>query len=174
MASACQPPALTWFPRFSCRSSKPYIVTANYPDPVLVDPNGWRMLTAFSTDPISRAFAAVPLFPPFFLQVIQAQQVITANYPDPVLVDPNGWRVGARARSDMIIASAADSDKVQVVNSATSNTKLAPSIAIANTNTLTGRPTFGYTTANAYARPGLQYGVTLASADQQMDNMSEW
>jgi hypothetical protein len=38
---------------------------------------------------------------------------------------------------------------------------------------LTSQPTFSATTADAYARPGLQYGVTLASADQQMVNMSE-
>jgi hypothetical protein len=114
------------------------------------------------------------LFPAFFLQVTQAQQAVTANYPDPILANPNGWRVGARARSDMIIASNTEDGDVDIVNSATSNTKLAPSIAIANTNTLTSQPTTAVTTADAYARLGLQYGVTLASADQQMDNMSEW
>jgi hypothetical protein len=80
--------------------------------------------------------------------------------------------VGAKAKSDMIIASTADG--VTVVNNALTNTKLAPSIALANTNTLTASDTHAFTSAEAYARPGLQYGVTLGSADQQMVNLSEW
>lgn len=73
----------------------------------------------------------------------------------------------------MIIASTA-TQPVTVFNGATANTKLAPSIALANTNTLTGTDTVTFTTADAFARPGLQYGVTLGSADSQMVNMSEW
>lgn len=105
-------------------------------------------------------------------QVTRARQAITANYPDPVLANPNGWRVGAKSKSDMIIASTT-ADGVTVVNSAGANTKLAPSIALANTNTLTASDTHAFTSAEAYARPGLQYGVTLGSADQQMVNMNE-
>jgi hypothetical protein len=74
----------------------------------------------------------------------------------------------------MNIASATDDDDgVTVVNAAASASKLAPSIALANTNTLTSVGTHAVTTAGATARPGLQYGVTLGAADQQMVNLGE-
>lgn len=96
----------------------------------------------------------------------------TANYPDTVLDNPNGWNVGVKSKVTQNIVSTADD--VAVVTSAGANSKLAPAIALAATNTLTAAPTAAYTGADAYGRPGSQYGVTLASSDQHMVNLSEW
>lgn len=95
----------------------------------------------------------------------------TVNYPDPVLENPNGWNVGVKSKVVQNIVSTADD--VKVVTSAGAVAKLAPAIAMAATNTLTAAPTAAYTSAQAVARPGSQYGVTLASSDQHMVNLSE-
>jgi len=104
-------------------------------------------------------------------QVTQARVVINSAYPDPILQNPNGWRVGSKANSTMIVASSAPT--VNVWNSANANAKLAPAIAVAGTNTLTSGGTLALTEASAASRPGLQYGVVLAKADQHMVNTNE-
>lgn len=104
-------------------------------------------------------------------QVTKARQTVTANYPDPILENPNGWRVGAKANATMIVASSAGD--VKLFNNAVANSKLAPAIALAGTNSLTSGSTLSITQADATGRPGLQYGVVLSKADQQMVNTSE-
>jgi hypothetical protein len=104
--------------------------------------------------------------------VTRSRATGTANYPDIVLDNPNGWNVGVKSKVTQNIVSTADG--VTVVTSAGANSKLAPAIALATTNTLTAAPTAAYTGAEAYGRPGNQYGVVLASADQHMVNLSEF
>lgn len=127
----------------------------------------WTILTprlSFAL-PVSR-----PLFP---LQVTKSRLSVTANYPDPILTNPNGWRVGTKANATQVIVSTTN-EGVDVVTQAAANSKLAPAIATATTNTLTQVPTRAVTTADAFGRPGLQYGVTLTAADSHMQNLSEY
>ncbi len=111
-----------------------------------------------------------PLVLVLVLQVKRARQQVTANYPDPILENPNGWRVGAKAQATMNVATTADP---LFQNTATANSKLAPAIALAATSTLTNSDTLALTQAETFARPGLQYGVSLSKAEQNMVNLSE-
>lgn len=106
------------------------------------------------------------------VQVTRARVSVNSAYQDPVFQNPNGWRVGAKVNSTVIIASPTGG-ALQVYNQDRADSKLAPAIAIAGTNTLSAVPTTSYTQAEAYARPGLQYGVTFAQADQHMQNLGE-
>lgn len=100
------------------------------------------------------------------------RQTVTASYPDPVLVNPNGVTIGAKANATVILATPTGED-VKVQNGAVAQTRLAPAIAVAGTSLLTSGATTGLTTAAAVGRPGLQYGVVFAQADQQMQNLGE-
>lgn len=62
---------------------------------------------------------------------------------------------------------------VQVLNVARADSKLAPAIAKAGTNILTNGGGVSFTDATAFARPGLQYGATVAAADQYMMSTSQ-
>lgn len=104
-------------------------------------------------------------------QVERSRLGINAQYPDPVLVNPNGWRVGAKANATQVIATGAGDVKVYTQTRA--DAKLAPAIALAGTNVLSPGTATSYTDATAYARPGLQYGVTLANAEQHMQSTNE-
>jgi hypothetical protein len=106
------------------------------------------------------------------LQIATARQSAAANYPDPILTNPNGWRVGTKAAATMNIVTPT-TEEVLLRNQADANSKLAPAIAMAGTSALTTADTVGFTTAEATGRPGLQYGVTLAKADQQLVNLSK-
>lgn len=55
-----------------------------------------------------------------------------------------------------------------LLNTARADSKLAPAIAKAGTNVLTKQGGGSFTDALAFARPGLQYGATVADADQYM------
>jgi len=103
--------------------------------------------------------------------VKRARVNIVAANPDPILENPNGWKVGVKVNSTMIVASAADpASDPALWNQVTAHSKLAPAIAVAGTSALTHGPTLGVTYADAFSRPGLQYGVTLADADQSLVN----
>eukprot|EP00775_Hariotina_reticulata_P003102 gene3102-3381_t len=101
--------------------------------------------------------------------ITSAQLSATANYPDKVLDNPNGWRFKTVANSTMVIATPED---IKVRNTATANSKLAPAIALAGTNILTRGGVEGYTDVAAFGRPGLQYGATVAKADQYLQSLA--
>lgn len=145
--------------------------------PVLLFPDR----PALGTSQASFLLTVCPSHPPTYpapsspfsshTQVTLARQSLIASYPDPVLQNPNGWRVGAKTNSTIVVATNADS--LKVFNQAQAGSKLAPAIALASTNTLSSGPTTAITTVEATGRPGLQYGVVLAKADQQMVNTGE-
>lgn len=86
-----------------------------------------------------------------------------------VLDNPNGWRFKTVANSTMVIATPED---IKVRNAATANSKLAPAIALAGTNILSKGAIEAYTDVAATGRPGLQYGATVAKADQYLQSLT--
>ncbi|KAF8060350.1 hypothetical protein HT031_004886 [Scenedesmus sp. PABB004] len=94
---------------------------------------------------------------------ISVSQSITANYPNKEFDNPEGWRFKTKANASMTIVSKGN---VDLFNAATANGKLAPAIAKAGTNAIVNGGGFAVTDALAFGRPGLQYGATVAVADQ--------
>jgi hypothetical protein len=116
-----------------------------------------------------------PLPPPTHPQITRARIGLTSVYPDPVFQNPDGWKVGVKVNSTAVIVSnPKDGADVKVYNQVRGDAKLAPTIATIGTNVLTANPTTSYSQAEAYARPGLQYGVVLSKVDQHMVNQGEW
>lgn len=107
-------------------------------------------------------------------EVYAINNVAQANYPNPKTANPNGWRVKTKARG--IVNLATDTEEtVGVYNLVNSNSKLAPAISKAATTILSSGSAGGFaaTDASALARPGLQYGVTVAEADQYFANTAQ-
>lgn len=73
----------------------------------------------------------------------------------------------------IIVSNPKGGADVKSYNQVKADGKLAPVIATVGTNLLTANPTTSYSQAEAYARPGLQYGVVLSKVDQQMENQGE-
>lgn len=92
-------------------------------------------------------------------------QSASAAYPNPKFDNPNGWRFKVKANSSVTVAT---KSAINLVNSARADSKLGPAIAKAGTNVLSTDAIFGVTDVNAYARPGLQYGATVAEGDQYL------
>jgi hypothetical protein len=94
-----------------------------------------------------------------------------ANYPDPDLSDlgNDAWRFKTTSNATLVVATGS-TDDVTMSNTAVSTSKLAPAIAMGGTNVLTAGGGKVFTDVAATSRPGLQFGATVAKADQYVQS----
>lgn len=88
-----------------------------------------------------------------------------ASYPDPVLENPNGWRFKVVSNASLVLGS--NTSAVAAIIS-TADSKLAPAIALASADMEAAGPVILLDRVIARARPGLQYGVTMAKTDARL------
>jgi hypothetical protein len=86
-----------------------------------------------------------------------------ADYPDPVLENPDGWRFKVISNASIVLGS--NNTAVGARIDSIANSKLAPAIALASGNIYGAGAAALLARNGATARPGLQYGVTLAKTD---------
>jgi hypothetical protein len=106
--------------------------------------------------------------------VVEVSNSANAAYPNKKFDNPNGWRFKVKANSSVTLATKTQ-ETIDVLNSARTDAKLGPAITKAGTNVLSNSQSGGLvvTDASAFGRPGLQYGVTLAEADQYVMNTAQ-
>jgi hypothetical protein len=106
--------------------------------------------------------------------VVEVSTSANAAYPNKRFDNPNGWRFKVKANSSLTLATKTQ-DFVDTFNSARTDAKLGPAITKASSNILTNSQSGGQfvTDATANARPGLQYGATVAQADQYVMNTAQ-
>lgn len=99
-----------------------------------------------------------------------------ASYPNVKFDNPGGWRFKTLANSTLVFVypDALTTTELRLNNLARSDSKLAPATALASNYAERNGTVYSTADAQAMSRPGLQYGSTVAIADQNIVSSADY